>query len=152
MNMKKIYILICLVVILAAILISGCMQQPQRKIQVETDLEFSLIQECIPIDVISQYKDKLRVVNNTGDQFAIKEINWLDNATLQINTYLIINCAEKIEYGDYKRINDTVILKYNSPACNGKNPCMDCICAHELLYKFTNLEKRDYQFELERIY
>ena len=76
----------------------------------------------------------------------VKESAWLDGTTLEVKAYAVINCAETVEGGDYEISGDKIILKYTAPPCN--EICMDCMCAHELTYKFTNLENKEYTFEL----
>lgn len=101
-------------------------------------LEFSF-KDCDPnIDPYNQ------------DNLGVKEINWLDQKTLLVKAFVSINCAEKIEDGSFDIEGNKIILKYRSPLC--KETCMYCICAHELTYKFINLDKRDYEFELERLF
>jgi hypothetical protein len=82
----------------------------------------------------------------------IQETTWLNESTLQIKSYVSINCEEKIKKGDYTISNNNLILEYNSPRCGGFSPCARCMCAHELVYKIKNLEKKEYQFKLERLY
>ncbi len=79
----------------------------------------------------------------------IKEIKWLNETTLQVKAYISINCAEDIQGGDYEIEGNQITLKYISPKC--KEVCAECMCAHELVFKLFNLEKKDYKFELKRI-
>ena len=106
----------------------------------ETDLETKLEFSSIPKDSISPYEP-----SNLG----IKEKEWLNNKTLNVKSYVAINCAKEIENGSYKIIKDKINLIYKSPKCE---ICTTCMRTHELNYKFTNLEKRDYEFELQRIF
>lgn len=123
-----------LIVIIAIIIISGYVQQSNNEL---VKLDFS----SGPCDsTISAYNQ-----SNLG----IKQITWINDTVLEIKAHVSINCAEEIENGGYKIINNKLILKYNSPKCE---TCAKCICAHELIYEFRNLEKKDYQFELERIF
>lgn len=82
------------------------------------------------------------------EDMGIKDTHWVDDTTLVITAMVGLNCAEKIESGDYKIIGNTIILEYTAPKCE---VCATCECAHELTYRFTNLEKKDYSYELERI-
>lgn len=137
MNMTKHYILIGLIVTLAVIFISGCIQHPRQTPQGEIKLEFSS-GSC-----------DFNLSRHPQSDLGIQEIKWLDDTTLQVKACVRINCGEKIEGGDYEMIGNKIILSYKSPLC--KELCMDCMCDHGLTYKFTNLEKKDYQFELRRI-
>ena len=79
----------------------------------------------------------------------VRKLEWLDETTLQVQVYVSVNCAEEIEKGDYEIANNKIILKYISPKCT---LCVKCMCARRLIYKFTGIEKKDYQFEVERVY
>ena len=78
----------------------------------------------------------------------IQETTWVDDTTLVVTVLVGINCAEEIESGSFKLLGNKIILQYTSPKCE---TCTFCLCTHELVYTFTDLEKDDYQFELERI-
>ncbi|MBU7013839.1 MAG: hypothetical protein HXS52_07315 [Theionarchaea archaeon] len=77
----------------------------------------------------------------------VKDVQWIDGETLMVTVYVNINCAEEITDGDCQILGNRIILEYIAPEC--KN-CTFCLCAHKLVYKFQNLEKRDYEFDLER--
>ncbi len=130
------YILIGLLLILIIILVGSYIKQTQQKSQ-EIVMEFAS-GPCDP--KISPYDS-----SNLG----IKEITWIDNTTLQVKAYVSINCVEEIKNGDYDITDDRIILIYKSPRC--KDICAKCLCAHELVYNFINLERKDYQFELKRV-
>ena len=133
--MKK-FILIGLFLIL--ILIFGSIRHlTSLESQEEIKLEFSSGPCNTSIDPYDQ--------SNLG----IKEVKWLDETILEIKAYVSINCMEEIEDGDYRIEGNKIILTYKSPRC--KEICAECLCAHELTYKFLNLKRRNYQFELERI-
>ncbi len=78
----------------------------------------------------------------------IREKNWLDETTLEVKAVVAINCVETIKGGDYEVIGNKIILKYRPSGCE---TCATCLCAAELGYKFTNLEKKDYELELTAI-
>lgn len=79
----------------------------------------------------------------------IKEIEWLEDSIVQIKAYVSINCAEKIEKGNYEIKEDKIILKYKSSIC--KLVCAMYNCGRDLVFKIKNLERKDYEFELERV-
>ena len=106
---------------------SSCVRQPSVK------LEFS-VGECD--------------LDPYGKEEGVQETTWLDNTTLEVKAYVIINCAEEIESGSYELVNDTIILRYICPKCE---ECAKCLCGYELTYTFTHLEQKEYQFEIERI-
>ena len=116
------------VAVLVTVIFSGCVGQPS------VELEFS-VGECD--------------LDPYGEEEGVRETTWLDDTTLEVKVYVIINCAEEIESGSYELINDTIILRYTCPECDGE--CVRCLCGHELTYTFTHLEHKDYQFEIERI-
>ncbi len=140
MMKKQNYILIgalvILLAILSVILISGYIKQIQQKTQ-ETVMEFS----SGPCDPDISPCD--------SSELGIKQITWINETTLKVKAYVSINCAEEIESGNYEITNDKIILIYKSPRC--KDVCANCLCAHELVYNFTNLKRKDYQFELKRV-
>ena len=117
------------VAVLAAVIFSGCVIQPP------VELEFS-VSECD----MDPYED----------EEGVQETTWLDDTTLEVIVYVIINCAEEIESGSYELVNNTIKLKYTSPECAIED-CVKCLCGYELTYTFTHLEQEDYQFEIERI-
>lgn len=117
-----------LIGIISLILLSNCIRQGPR-------LEFS----AGPCD---------ESIDPYNTDFGVKETTWIDETTLVVTVLVGINCAEEIEGGDYQLYGNKIVLQYISPQCE---TCTFCICAHELTYKFTNLEKKEYQFELERI-
>jgi len=78
----------------------------------------------------------------------VQDVTWVDETTLIVTVYVGINCAEEIEGGDFEIYDSRIILIYTSPMCE---TCTFCLCAQEMTYKFTNLEKKDYQFEIKRI-
>jgi hypothetical protein len=77
----------------------------------------------------------------------IKKVEW-ENNTLNVKAYVAINCAEEITRGNYKLSKDNITLTYTCPKCV---ICTTCMETNELNYKFTNLEKKDYEFELKRL-
>ena len=128
--------------LIAIILISACAEQskevpeeyeevPEERRSVE--LEFS-VGECD--------------WHPGGKEEGVRETTWLNDTTLEVKVYVIINCAEKVEGGSYELVNNTIILRYTCPECE---ECVDCVCGYELTYTFTYLEQKEYQFEIERI-
>ncbi len=79
------------------------------------------------------------------------EINktiWIDNSSLDILAHVTINCAECMAGGSYDIMNDTLVLYYNVK----RTPMFaHCMCTHTLYYNFTNLEQKDYHFQLVEI-
>ena len=136
MMKKQNYILIGIFAILFVILVSGCIKQMQQKTQ-ETVMEFS----SGPCDPDISPCD--------SSELGIKQITWINETTLKVKAYVSINCAEEIKSGNYEITNDKIILICKSPRC--KDACANCLCAHELVYNFTNLKRKNYQFELKRV-
>ena len=131
-------ILIGILVILAFVSVSGCIKQTQNQQSQKTLVNSSS----------RQYDQNKSSPFNSSD-LGIKEITWINDTSLQVKAYVNINCAEKIENTDYEIIDGKIVLIYKSPRC--KIFCANCFCTHELVYNFTNLEKKDYQFELKRV-
>ena len=75
------------------------------------------------------------------------EANWIDEDTLEARTYGIINCGNVIDNGDYEIVGDRIFLKFESIG----EDLADCMCTHNLTYRFHNLEKNEYTFELQTI-
>ncbi len=130
MKQKYFLILETIIITLGIILINGCVQQPET----ESKLEFF---SGLCDETIDPYNESNLGINKTL---------WLNNTTLEVKVYVSINCAETVIKGDYKIQDNKIILEYEKTQCD---PCTTCMCVHELIYKFTNLEKKDYQFELE---
>ena len=123
MNLKKYGSILCGILILA-----GCLQQGP-------DLKFS----AGPCDeTIDPYTSNL----------GVKDVTWIDDTTLEVTAYVNINCAEEIKGGSFEIYGSRIVLVYNSPQCE---TCTFCLCAHKLTYRFTDLEKEEYIFELKRI-
>ncbi len=80
------------------------------------------------------------------ENLGVQEINWLDDETLEVKAYVTINCAEDIHDGDYEIWWNEITLWHSYIECT---LCAECLCAHELTYKFSGLNKGDYEFELE---
>ena len=80
----------------------------------------------------------------------VTEAKW-NNGILSVKASTAINCSAKIKGGDYEIKNntitkgDTIILKVNSSSSILAN----CICGHDLVYKFSGLENKNYKFEFE---
>lgn len=86
-------------------------------------------------------------------ELGIKEKNWLDDSTLEVTAYVSVNCADVIEDGDYSIDGDKITLQYFSPDCfESGGECAECMCAHELSYKFSKIVKKNYEFEIQRVY
>ncbi len=116
------------IILVSAMFMSGCIWQGPR-------LEFS----AGPCD---------ETIDPYNTDLGIYDVTWIDETTVVVTVYVNINCAEEIKDGGFKIYGSRIILKYTSPQCE---TCTFCLCAHKMVYKFTNLEKKDYQFELERI-
>ena len=78
---------------------------------------------------------------------SIEEIRWIDETTLVVRVYVIINCQNKIENIGYEFINDRIILKFQEVG----NSMANCVCAQTVIYNFTKLRKREYILELIKI-
>jgi hypothetical protein len=77
----------------------------------------------------------------------ITKTEWVDDTTLEATAHVIINCCNEIGKGNYEIINNKIILKFEDI---GKDEC-DCICDSDLTYTFSDIDKKDYQFELQSI-
>ena len=87
-------------------------------------------------------------IDGQTTDLGVKNVEWLDDTTMVVTVLVNINCGEEIEGGDFKIYGNNVILIYDCPQCE---TCTFCYCVHEMTYRFTNIEKQDYTFELERI-
>jgi len=96
-----------------------------------------------------------------SSQMGIQEKTWLDDTTLLVRANIGINCGESIKnFGDYRASGNTappnyLVLYYKVNPCNLQgvlNTCMDCICAHELSYKISNLPQKDYIITFQQLY
>jgi len=75
---------------------------------------------------------------------------WLNEDTLLIKAYLKTSCAGAEIKGGFEIEKNKINLKYIIIA---KGAVTQCNCAHELNYKISNLEKKDYfiSFDSEQI-
>jgi hypothetical protein len=80
-------------------------------------------------------------------QQGIREINWLNDTTIQINAVVSINCANKIKGGDYNQDGNDLALKYKT---SWSYFMASCMCAHELNYKISNIERKDYNITINQ--
>ncbi len=124
--------------ILIAINISGCLENNKEinKINLVATMDF--------------HHGECGVFAFNKSEIGINETIWLNNTSLCVKAYILINCGEIIENGSFQIVNNTISLYYISPEC--VEECMDCRCGMVLFYNFTNLEKKNYNFELMRLY
>ena len=80
-----------------------------------------------------------------GNEEGVKEVKWINDNTLEVTAYVIINCCNEIKNGDYEISDNKIVLKYENV---GENLC-NCICGRNLTYTFYNINKKDYQFEIQ---
>jgi len=76
----------------------------------------------------------------------ILEKKWLDESTLEIKAKVITNCADEIINGSYEIKENIIILKYTE---TNNYPKLKCVCPHELKYKIKEIERKEYEFELQ---
>ena len=127
--MKKNYFIFGTIAILILI-ISGCVFYTQQTPKSDIRMEF-VSSECQgPIDDYEQ---------------GVQESKWIEDNTLEVTAYVIINCCNEIKNGDYEILDNKIILKYENV---GEDLC-NCICGHNLTYTFHNIDKKDYQFEIQ---
>jgi hypothetical protein len=120
-------------IVILVLIISGCVFYSQQTPKRDTRLEF-VSSECQgPID---NYEE------------GVKETRWIDDNNLEVTAYVIINCCNEIRNGDYEILDNKIILKYENV---GEDLC-DCICGHNLIYTFHNIDKKDYQFKFNGKY
>lgn len=87
-----------------------------------------------------------------SEMLGVRDVSWRDDTTLMVQANVVINCGEDILSGSYERSADnTLILSYQSPQCGGTVSCARCICAHELSYTISNIEKNEYNIVLNRV-
>jgi len=78
----------------------------------------------------------------------VREVEWIADRTVVVTAVVSLNCAETVQWGDYEVSGDIVVLKYKSRRCGLR--CAECRCAHELIYRITDIDKKAYRFELVR--
>lgn len=120
-------------ILLMILLLVGCTAQEDVQDQIDNLKELKFSFETEQCDATSVH-----------DEDEIKSINWIDD-TLVVETSVIINCAEEVLSGDYEIINNKIILKYEHSDCT---TCTTCVCANRITYRFENIEKKDYEFEI----
>ncbi len=131
MNNKILYVI---ALMLALVLVgwsfsNGTFRQP-------ANLEFSF-KDCD--DGVSPYEKS---------QLGVRGKTWLNDTTLSVKAYVSINCAENITYGTYELNGNNLTLEYKVQSPNTLTKCM---CAREVNYKITALDKMEYIIELKRI-
>ncbi|MBU0662096.1 MAG: hypothetical protein ABH854_02185 [Candidatus Diapherotrites archaeon] len=73
---------------------------------------------------------------------------WINGKQLRIKTSVNLECGEEITGGNFEIRGDTIILKYDkSITCFGHCHCMDNGAG--LTYVLTDLEEKDYEFQIE---
>ncbi len=150
-NFALVITLIILLGVLLVLIIFKCdfpysyAPQPKPEVPETAKLSFS-VKSC---DDLGQTETKTleepHIDPYDPESLGVKEANWLDDTTLDIKAYVSVNCAETVKKGSYKIEDDKLVLEYIPSGCD---PCALCMCVSELNYRFTNLEKRPYQFEL----
>jgi len=80
-------------------------------------------------------------------QLGVKEINWSeDNKSLEISANVSINCAFEIGNGSVKLEDGVLKLEYE--VIRYGDIVALCICAQEITFVISNLNKDDYEIEL----
>jgi hypothetical protein len=136
--MNKQLTIICIIGMLLAVGFSGCLENNKEGdgINLGVNMDF--------------HHSECGVFPFNTSEIGINETLWLNNNSLCVKSYILINCGEIIENGSFQIVNTTISLYYLSPEC--VEECTDCMCGVVLFYNFTNLEKKDYNFELIRLY
>ncbi|MBU2474299.1 MAG: hypothetical protein KKG91_06145 [Candidatus Omnitrophica bacterium] len=84
----------------------------------------------------------------------IKHADWVNAKTLQIKAYVSMICNEWIESGNFEIKDEKIVLKYVVGHSISKKfgylPAQ-CMCVQELDYTIKNLQKRNYQFEMQGV-
>lgn len=132
--MKKACILTVLM-LSAAILFSGCSDSGPQASRPEIRLEFYSVASPVPSSQKAEY--------------GIKESKWLDNKTLQVSALVKLNCGQSVESGDYELTGGKILLKYKVRPCD--KACTDYECPFKITYRFNDIKKKDYTYELKRI-
>lgn len=76
----------------------------------------------------------------------VQGYKWLDNNTVQATAIILINCADEVKGGDYSIESNKLKLTYELSKPTSR---AECRCGRELNYKIKNIEKKDYQIELQ---
>ena len=77
------------------------------------------------------------------------EIAW-EADILVIKKEIFTQGGDEILGGDYEITDNKITLKYIFLPCNSSN-CLDLQIPQELIFRFSGLEQKDYEFELERV-
>jgi len=109
---------------------AGCVQQSQK-----VGMEFS--------------STKLFGELSEPSDWDIQQI-WLNDTTLQVKGYMSIICGATIQDSSYEISGNKIKLIpnaiYPDPEKVNDETCME---PYELTYKFTNIEKKNYQIEFD---
>lgn len=149
MNKKLIAIGIVLVFLMVGF--SGCIDQEEQNDPSESIRLDFLTDCCISGGDIDPYNQS---------HLGIKEINWLDNSTVNIIAYVSLNCGFWIEGGGFNIYNNTITLNYYV----GMNYSIserhgteyeyyilaNCNCASCLNFTIGNLDLNEYNFTLKK--
>jgi hypothetical protein len=101
------------------------------------NLDF-MVNQCD--EAISGYSD---------DQLGVKEVVWQDDNTLKISAYVGTYCGgEDLVYPNYSINSSDLVLKYKRTISSSVT---QCVCAREIVYKISNLPKKDYTVSLMEI-
>jgi hypothetical protein len=74
------------------------------------------------------------------------EETWKDQNTFLIKRYVLVNCGQKIESGNYKTDGNKLLLEFTV-----SGTYLLCKCPAELSYEITNLIRGDYDIELFQV-
>ncbi len=78
----------------------------------------------------------------------VKEVKWIDEKTVEIKTNISINCAEEIKRGSHHIIGNDLVLTYT--ISGNLFTVASCNCIHELTYRISDIEKRNYEVKLQK--
>jgi hypothetical protein len=89
---------------------------------------------------------------DTNVNLRIKEHNWTNSTTLVVRAHVQHDCVSQVREGEHEILKDEnkILLKYK--VHRDPNILEECYCTYELIYRFTDLEEKDYEFELEPIF
>jgi hypothetical protein len=77
------------------------------------------------------------------------ESDWTENILTIKKAAVINSCNSEILNGNYKINDNQILLEYEISPCG--QFCCDSDSCQELTFRFEGLEKKDYEFEIERI-
>ncbi len=128
--------IILTIILISVFLISGCLVKNKFNFQVGPCNE--------TIDIEDETKVGFQRATTISTDYEGKVF-------FEAESYVVMNCAEKVNGGSFERIGDDMFLRYSQTDCNEDDSCQDCRCASLIIHTIDYVPDRHYNITLQEI-